>query len=450
MVVDETIVYTPNLDEHLLIASNQLHPIICQIGGRNVDYCTKAVKAVREYGYDEVNLNVDCPSGRVSGKRLFGAVLMAEEHQETCLEVVSAMKESSACELYDRHDDVDRKKKSQIPISVKTRVGIQTDDGQCHDNIKYVSNFLSQLHHHGCNRFVIHARICVIGGLLSPAQNRLVPPLNYPRVYELCRRFPDCEFVINGGIPGLKLARDLCFGINDDCGKNDNENQHHVVPCKICNAPNGSCTAPPSNPQSTPSNLKGCMIGRACMENPSMFWDVDRYFYGMDDNPYHTRREVLDQYCLYLEETYPRRCCDDDDSVTMRIPCPKVDLPNWGCSICNDYYGSCNLDHDNEGMREESTSEQRGDDDERKIKISSRVIDRSLKPILGIFFGLPKSKLFRRECDRLSRDKSIRNCGPGYIVRRAMSVMPQELLDLHFVKTEDLDFVPTHVSPSNT
>ena len=96
MVVDETIVYTSHIDHHLAISSPDLHPIICQIGGRSIEYCAEATRVVRRYGYDEINLNVDCPSSRVSGKRQFGAVLMAEEHREVCCGVVSAMNKESS------------------------------------------------------------------------------------------------------------------------------------------------------------------------------------------------------------------------------------------------------------------------------------------------------------------------------------------------------------------
>ena len=70
-------------------------------------------------------------------------------------------------------------------------------------------------------------------------------------------------------------------------------------------------------------------------------------------------------------------------------------------------------------------------------KITSRVIDRALKPILGMFHGMPKNRAFRRECDRLSRDMTVRNCGPGFILRMALECVPVESLDVDFVKTED-------------
>ncbi len=441
MVVDETIVFTNDLDHHMAISSPNLHPIICQIGGRSSEYCATATQVVRRYGYQEVNLNVDCPSSRVSGKRQFGAILMSKEHQQTCYEVVSAMKDSS--EFMECENCVT----PTVPISVKTRLGIETKDGTCYDDLEYVSDFIENLSRRGCKRFFIHARKCVIGGL-TPTENRLVPPLNYPRFYSLCQRFPDCEFILNGGIPGLEAARMLCYG--DDRIENHstapiNEMMmiKHTVPCKICNALNGSCTAP-QHKDSIPSNIVGCMIGRACMDNPAMFWDIDRYFYGMEKNPCQTRGELLEKYCVYLERTYPRRCCDSDERITKRIPAPSIELSPGGCDICNEFYG------DKNGVILSNNCASEGAIiNNFHVKISSKVIDRSLKPVLGIFFGLPRGKTFRRECDRLSRDTSIRNCGPGYILRKALKIMPDHMLKQLFVKTEDLTDIPTHFSPES-
>ena len=403
MVVDETIAYSDHLEMWLGKDSNT-HPIVCQIGGNNPDFCGSATQIVeQQYNYDEVNLNIDCPSDRVSGKREFGAVLM--KRVETTLSVLQAMK---------RHT-------TRIPISVKCRVGID----EC-DDLDHVANFIRQLSP-VCHRFYIHARKCVLGGL-TPTQNRIVPPLNYPRVYTLCHLFPDCDFWINGGIPGLKAAKEIAYG-TQMCGtiaSGDDPVGDHGVPCSLCQASNGSCTAPPTV---APPNLRGCMIGRAAMDNPSMFWDVDRYFYGEDSNPCQNRRQVLVQYCEYLERTYPRRCCDDDERCTTRIPVPDfvVTTERQFCDICREMYG---------GIENETASSVIVQ--QHKTKISSRIVDRALKPIHGIFFGLQKNRSFRRACDELSRDTSIRNCGPGFILRKAMETMPAMILDQHFVKTEDL------------
>ena len=357
MVVDETIVYTQNVHEHLGY-DMETAPIICQIGGNCPEYAAKATRIIEKYGYDEINLNVDCPSDRVSGKREFGAILMKKGGAST---MVQAMKEHS----------------TTIPISVKCRLGIDT-----HDTMEFMVDFITSLKPY-CNKFVIHARTCVLGGL-NPAQNRIVPPLNYPRVYALCNMFSDCEFWLNGGISGLKAAKLICFG-----SKEAVSDSHHV-PCSLCNASNGSCVAPP---KCVPPNLKGCMLGRAAIDNPAQFWDVDRYFYG-STNPCQNRRQVLEQYCRYLEQTYPRRCCDDDERTTIKIPAPTPVLRYQEyCNICRETYVG-----DEEEKKKCNARAIKHRSESPKAKISSRVIDSSLKPVLGMFFGLPKSKTFRRVC----------------------------------------------------
>ena len=432
MIVDETIVHCNTNDDldHLLAFTPDLQPIVCQIGGRNEEYCGQATRIVEKYGYQEVNLNMGCPSNRVCssssspGKTQcqFGAILMKQP--DVAVRIVSAMKSNLVTE---------------IPISVKTRIGI--DEFDTLDNLV---ELIGKLVNSGCQHFVIHARKCILKGL-TPAQNRIIPPLNYPRVYALCRIFPDCSFVLNGGIPGLKVARTLCLGdtfVHDH--DNEKEITHHAVPCCICNASNGSCTVAP---HIAPPNLKGCMLGRAARGNPAMFADVDRYFYGHDVNPCKNRRDALEAYCGYLERTYPRRCCDNDERVTFRIPAPNVLNTNGnkigGCQNCQEFYGSSLSQHNHGGVviSEASLLPPKGKVIKMKVKtkMSSRVIDRSLQPVLGFFFGLPKSKTFRRECHRLNKDESLRNCGPGFIIRKAMQKMPDEMLDENFILTEHLN-----------
>jgi tRNA-dihydrouridine synthase A len=414
MVVDETIAYSDVLDVHLGFGE-ETHPIICQIGGNNPELIGQGTKIIEEYGYDEVNLNVDCPSNRVSGVREFGAVLMKKI--DTTVSIVESMKENA-----------------RGPISIKCRVGI--DD---FDDLDYVAEFIRRLQPF-CQRFYLHARIAILGGL-TPEQNRKVPPLNYPRVYALCELFPDCEFWINGGISGLKAAKSICYG-SKACGILVPSHNEHVVPCHLCGFSNGSCIAPPDL---APSNLRGCMLGRAAMDNPSMFWDVDRYFYGLESNPCRNRREVLDKYCQYLETIYPRRCCDRDIRVTVNIPAPDVIVEAPFCPMCRDAM-DCAPDSDESKPCIEIAAKPAN---KSEVKISSRVIDRSLKPVLGMFFGLRNSKTFQRTCHELSRDLAVRNCGPAFILREAMKSIPIEIVDQDFVKTEHLDDsdVPVHASP---
>ena len=149
------------------------YPLAIQLGGSDPgDLATCAVIA-EQAGYDEVNLNVGCPSDRVqSGK--FGACLMAEP--ELVAEGISRMSQSV-----------------NIPVTVKTRIGIDEMD-----SYEELSAFINCVKESGCNTFIIHARKAWLNGL-SPKENREVPPLQYETVYQLKKDFPELDFIINGG-----------------------------------------------------------------------------------------------------------------------------------------------------------------------------------------------------------------------------------------------------------
>ncbi|CAJ1942022.1 unnamed protein product [Cylindrotheca closterium] len=457
MHVDETLVFTDNVDQHLELATPELHPIVCQIGGRTPEYAVKASQMIHErFGYDEINLNIDCPSNRVSGKRCFGAILMADPHKDTAYAMVQAMAkgeqttmsnaggEGNGHETEDHDDQIAKDttsttpsthpttKRKSIPISVKTRVGCETPDGVCLDTTEHLISFVRNLRQHGCHRFYIHARKVVIGGL-SPIQNRIVPPLNYPRVYQLCSEFPDCQFVLNAGISGLQAAKDICQGISQS-DYEEHRSMYHV-------ASNGSCTVPPIG--KAPTNLVGCMLGRACMEHPAMFHDVDRYWYGESSNPCQNRRQVLEQYMAYLQKVYPPRCGDDqDDMVTSRILLASQPLPFHITKQCP----ICHTNNENQQLPVQSLEERH----KQPSKIITRVMDRSFKPILGMFFGLPKSKFYRKELERLSRDTKLRNCGPAHVLKRVLESLPDELLDQDFLPTERMTNIPVHHAPDQS
>ncbi|MCF2947318.1 tRNA dihydrouridine(20/20a) synthase DusA [Paraglaciecola aquimarina] len=153
------------------------HPVALQLGGSDpTDMARCAVKA-QEYGYDEVNINVGCPSDRVQNGR-FGACLMAEP--ETVAQCIKAMQA-----------EVD------IPVTVKSRIGI--DDM---DEYRDLTNFIDVVADAGCEIFTVHARKAWLKGL-SPKQNRDVPPLMYDRVYQLKQEFADLHISINGGVKTL-------------------------------------------------------------------------------------------------------------------------------------------------------------------------------------------------------------------------------------------------------
>ncbi len=160
--------------ERFLQYNKDEHPIALQLGGSNPEWMARATRKAAAYGYDEININVGCPSDRVQSGQ-FGACLMASP--TIVADCFRAMQEQ-----------VD------TPVTVKTRIGI--DDRDSYDFLK---TFVDALVEAGCRKFVVHARIAILDGL-SPKDNRTVPPLNYARVYRLKREYPDLEIVINGGL----------------------------------------------------------------------------------------------------------------------------------------------------------------------------------------------------------------------------------------------------------
>ncbi|MGH8499936.1 MAG: tRNA dihydrouridine(20/20a) synthase DusA, partial [Methylococcales bacterium] len=133
-----------------------------------------------DYGYDEINLNVGCPSERVQRGRM-GACLMAEpERVAECVEALCST--------------------VSVPVSVKTRIGIDN-----RDSYDFLASFIEKVARAGCNKFVIHARKALLTGL-SPKQNRQVPPLRYDIVFRIKDDYPDLEIVLNGGIGSLDQA----------------------------------------------------------------------------------------------------------------------------------------------------------------------------------------------------------------------------------------------------
>ena len=166
--------------QRLLGFSEVEHPVALQVGGADPDDMALAAEQAEAFGYDEVNINVGCPSDRVQSGR-FGACLMAEP--ETVAASVAAM--GRACGL---------------PVTVKTRTGI--DDRDSYEELR---GFVETVAAQGCATFIIHARKAWLSGL-SPKQNREIPPLDYDRVYRLKQDFPALEIVLNGGVQSLDEA----------------------------------------------------------------------------------------------------------------------------------------------------------------------------------------------------------------------------------------------------
>ncbi|WP_375751554.1 tRNA dihydrouridine(20/20a) synthase DusA [Vibrio sp. HN007] len=216
-----------------LAYSEEEHPVSLQLGGSNPTDLATCAKLAEERGYDEINLNVGCPSDRVQNGR-FGACLMAEPL--LVADCVKAMK-----------DVVD------IPVTVKTRIGI--DD---QDSYEFLTTFVSTVHEQsGCDDFTIHARKAWLSGL-SPKENREIPPLDYPRAYQLKKDFPNLTIGINGGIKTLE------------------DSLEHL------------------------KHLDGVMVGREAYQSPYLLSQVDQIIFGLD-KPVKKRRQIVEEMYPYIE-----------------------------------------------------------------------------------------------------------------------------------------------------
>ncbi len=209
------------------------HPIAVQLGGNDPQDLATSAKLCEQRGYDEVNLNVGCPSDRVKSGA-FGACLMNEP--QTVANGIKAMR-----------DAVD------IPVTIKCRIGV--DDN---DSYEALREFVDINREAGCEVFIIHARKAWLTGL-SPKENREIPPLDYPRVFQLKKDFPDLTIVLNGGLKTL-----------DDCSD-------------------------------TLKQLDGVMIGREAYQNPYMLHDVDSVIYKQPDQQFSSAMEVAHGFAEYIE-----------------------------------------------------------------------------------------------------------------------------------------------------
>ncbi|WP_314945432.1 tRNA dihydrouridine(20/20a) synthase DusA [Bradyrhizobium cosmicum] len=157
------------------------HPVALQLGGSEPRELAQAARIGEAFGYDEINLNVGCPSDRVKDGR-FGACLMAEP--ELVARCVEAMKRAVA-----------------VPVTVKCRIGIDDQDPEV-----ALDAIARAVVASGCDALIVHARKAWLNGL-SPKENRDIPPLDYGRVYRLKRAMPDVPVIINGGVRGIDEAK---------------------------------------------------------------------------------------------------------------------------------------------------------------------------------------------------------------------------------------------------
>lgn len=165
---------------HHLAFDDSEHPVALQLGGSEPAALAEAAKIAEDFGYDEINLNVGCPSDRVQSGR-FGACLMAEP--ERVAECVSAMRAQV-----------------RVPVTVKTRIGI--DDSE---EYAFLHRFVSIVAAAGCEVFTVHARKAWLKGL-SPKENREIPPLRYDIAARVKSDFPRLEVIVNGGVKTLSDA----------------------------------------------------------------------------------------------------------------------------------------------------------------------------------------------------------------------------------------------------
>ena len=218
------------------------HQIVLQIAATNPEEAYKAVKIAEKCNYDEINLNVGCPSDRVSGN-MMGAYLMA--FPKEVANIVKAMKEATG-----------------KPISIKHRIGIDgknilpsSFERTLLDKYQDMVNFINTNKETGVNKYIIHARIAILAGL-DPKQNRSIPPLRYDEVYRVKKEYPELHIEINGGIKSVK------------------EIDEHL------------------------NYVDSVMLGREIYDNPMILTEFGKY-YGKDINI--TRKEIIEKMIYYVE-----------------------------------------------------------------------------------------------------------------------------------------------------
>ena len=209
------------------------YPVALQLGGSDPKDLARCARWAQEWGYDEVNINCGCPSDRVQSG-MFGACLMGKPN--LVADCVKAMMDS--CD---------------IPVTVKHRIGIDHME-----SYEQLLAFIEPVAAAGCSVFIVHARKAWLQGL-SPKENREIPPLNYPWVYQLKKDFPHLTIVVNGGIQTIEECQD------------------HL------------------------EHVDGVMLGREAYQNPWMLAQVDEALFGMD-SPLKSRDDVILKLLPFAEQ----------------------------------------------------------------------------------------------------------------------------------------------------
>jgi tRNA-dihydrouridine synthase A len=230
MITTGAILYG-DTDYHLAMNPEE-HPVALQLGGSDPADLAKACVLASHYDYAEINLNCGCPSDRVQNG-MFGAVMM--KNAQITADCVAAMQHA-----------VD------LPVTVKHRIGV--DD---FDSYEFLCEFVETLAATGCTTFLVHARKAWLKGL-SPKQNREIPELNYDRVYQLKKDYPQLEIIINGGVTDLA------------------QSQQHL------------------------QQLDGVMVGREAYTNPYLLATVDQQIYG-SEAPVKSRQKIAEEFLQYVD-----------------------------------------------------------------------------------------------------------------------------------------------------
>jgi len=181
MIATKTLLYSKTKD--LIIENSMQNPIALQVGGSEIEDLIKCTKIAKLYNYDEINLNVGCPSKAVQ-KGSFGACLMKEKNLvRNCLEAMNNT--------------------SDIEVSIKCRIGLGKDF-----NYDFFLDFINEIVQSKITIIYVHARNAILNGI-SPKGNRSIPPLNYNFVKKIKKEFPKIQFILNGGIDSLEKAHTL-------------------------------------------------------------------------------------------------------------------------------------------------------------------------------------------------------------------------------------------------
>jgi len=192
ILTKQTLLYTEMVSTGAILHNNPAkfleyneveHPVALQLGGSSPRDLAECAKIGEDFGYDEINLNCGCPSERVQSGS-FGACLMREAN--LVAECIAAMQNTV-----------------KIPVSIKTRIGIDNDDSW-----EFFLNFVESVAKAGCKNWIIHARKAWLKGL-SPKENRTIPPLNYEWVFKLKEIHPEFQISLNGGIKNLDEAKEI-------------------------------------------------------------------------------------------------------------------------------------------------------------------------------------------------------------------------------------------------